>query len=246
MRVLITGMNGTVAPVLAAELQKAHAEVTPWDRAAVAVDHFDSVREFILQTRPDACLHLAMGGPEWAEWMARVCKDERISFLYTSSVSVFANTQRGPFGTDVAPQPDDDYGRYKLDCEQRVRAAYPDALVARLGWQIGTAPGSNNMIDYLEKTHRAEGAIRASRCWVPACSFLEDTAVVLAGLLRGQPGGLYHVDGNPGWSLYDIAVRLNTIHGSRWQVIPADEPDWDTRMTDHRITTPSIVDRLAG
>ena len=245
MRILITGMNGTVAPALAAHLRHTDRSIVAWNRSLIPVDPFEAGRDFIVRTRPDCFIHLAMGSPIWAEKIARTCGEQGITFLFTSSVSVYSNRQKGPFAIHSVPQPDDDYGRYKLECEQRVRAANPEALIARLGWQIGTAPGSNNMIDYLETTHNREGHIAASRHWYPACSFLQDTAAALDQLIQNHPAGLYHLDANPGLSLFDIATRLNEIHGSRWKVVRAEEPTWNTRMTDARIQTSSIAERLS-
>jgi dTDP-4-dehydrorhamnose reductase len=180
----------------------------------------------------------------WAEEVARACAERGVRFVFTGSVSVFGSTQRGPFAPDAVPEPDDDYGRYKLEAERRVRAAHPGAVVARLAWQIGEAPGANHLVDYLHRTAEAEGRVEASTRWVPACAFLDDTAAALVGLAeRGAPG-LYHLDGNPGLSLYEIAIALNRLHGAPWTVVPVEEPDRDTRMVDHRISTRPITARL--
>lgn len=244
MNVLITGMNGTVAPVFAARLQEAGRHVLAWDRSRVPVDRWEAVRDFVIETDPAWCVHMAMGSPDWAEMLARVCAERQIQFLFTSSVSVFSNSQQGPFSIGTPPKPQDDYGRYKLECEQRVRAANAKANIVRLGWQIGASAGSNNMIDFLERTHRADGRIEVGRSWFPACSFLQDTAISLDRMMRNAAGELYHLDGNPGLSLYEIATRLNAIHGSPWRVVAAEEPVWNTRMLDPRMETPSITARL--
>ncbi|MFM8232056.1 MAG: sugar nucleotide-binding protein, partial [Chthoniobacterales bacterium] len=122
-KVIITGMNGTVAPVLAEELRGRGCEVVAWDRGAVAPDDREAVARFIREVKPSAIVHCAMGSAQWAEDMARVCAEEGSKFLYVSSASVYGTQQQGPFTIDDVPEPCDDYGRYKLECEQRVRAA---------------------------------------------------------------------------------------------------------------------------
>ena len=235
MKAILTGMNGTVAPAVAECLRRAGHTVVAWDRSVVPTDQPDAIRDFIVSTKPDWLFHIAMGSPDWAESMARVCAAEGIKFLFTSTVSVFAGTQQGPFTVDVVPEPNDDYGRYKMDCERRIRAANPEALIARLGWQIGTSAGSNNMIDFLEKAFLEKGCIEASHSWIPSCAILSDTAECLARLMQDFPAGLYHLEGNPGLSFHEIVTRLNRLRGEPWVVVPNDGHVQNNRMIDERV-----------
>ena len=246
MKTLVTGLNGTVAPVLARALRAAGHDVAAWDRARVSIEDSTAIRGFIARERPDAFCHLAAGSPAWAEESARTCAELGIRFLYTSSVSVFSAAQAGPFPVTAVPEPDDDYGRYKLDCERRVRAAHPEARVARLGWQIGTDFTGNHMGAHLERVAREQGRIEASTRWFPACSFLEDTARSLLQILWELPAGLYQVDGNPGLDFHAIASGLSRFHGHRWPVVPVAGLVQNHRMLDDRVATGSIVARLAA
>ena len=178
--------------------------------------------------------------------MAQVCAAHQIKFLFTSSVSVFSHQQHGPFGVDVQPAATDDYGAYKIECEQRVRQANPQALIARLAWQIGTAPGSNNMIDFLHRTMQVSGKIEASTNWYPACAFLEDTADAVYRLIDTYEPGTYHLDGNPGLTFHQIVTGLNRLHGEQWSVVPTTAPVQNNRMLDDRITIKPITARLGS
>lgn len=241
MKFLVTGMNGTVAPALAQALAQAGHSVTAWNRSAVSVDDPETIRRFIASEQPDGFFHVAMGSPRWAEDAARTCAELAIRFCYVSSVSVYSNAQTGPFTTADLPEPNDDYGRYKLECERRVQAVHPEAWIARLGWQIGTAPGGNHMVDYLERTFRERGQIDASLQWFPACSFLADMAQALVQLIPSNPAGLYHLDGNPGLNFHDVASGLNRLHGDRWKIVPGPAPIQNNRMLDPRVPLRSIA-----
>jgi dTDP-4-dehydrorhamnose reductase len=230
-KILLTGMNGTVAPVLAEELRRRGDEVVAWDRGAVSPEDRGAIESFIRETKPSALVHCAMGSSQWAEDMSRVCAEEGSTFLYVSSASVYGTQQYGPFTVDDVPQPSDDYGRYKLECEQRVRAANADARIVRIGWQIALRRGGNQMTEYLAQRQAEDGHIAASTEWFPACSFLEDTARALADVI-GLPPGLYLLDGNPGWSFRDIAAALNTVLGTKWDVRSTQEFRWNNRMID--------------
>lgn len=244
MRCVVTGMSGTVAPVLAHALTRAGHEVAAWDRSRVPIDRTEAGRNFLRETRAEAVFHVATGPAEWAGQLAALCAAGGIPFLLTGTVSVFSEAQQGPFALDAIPEPDDDYGRYKLDCEHRVRAAHPDARIVRLGWQIGTDAAGNHMAAHLERQAREHGHIEASREWIPACSFLDDTAAELVAIATTRPPGLYHLDGNPGLTFHEIATALNRLRGSSWTVRASDAPSGDRRLLDPRIRMRSIAERL--
>ena len=244
MKMLITGLRGTVAPALAEHLRAAGHEVVGWDRAAVPPEDEAAAHAYIRAVQPGGFFHLATGAPAWAATVAGACAAAGIPFLFTSSVSVYSSAQRGPFDVEAIPQPADDYGRYKLDCEQRVRDANPDARVVRIGWQIGTRPGGNHMLDHLEHTAQSQGFIEASVHWYQACSFLTDTAAGLAHVLHALPGGLYHLDGNPGLTFHEIVCGLNRLHGNRWDVRPSETPSLNNRLVDPRVPVRILTDHF--
>lgn len=247
MRWIVTGMNGTVAPRLAAALRARGEKVLAWDRARVPPGDEGPMRAFVDESAAGGICHLAMGAPEWAASMARLCAERGMPYLFTSSVSVFAATQRGPLGVEVVPEASDDYGRYKQECERQVAAAHPEAIIARLGWQIGDAPGSNTMTDYLTRA-AADGAgrVEASTRWIPSSCFLDDTAAALVHLLDRGEGGMFQVEGNPdGLSLNEIATRLAGRLEAGWDVIPTDDVVMDNRMLDPRVPVRSPSERLS-
>jgi dTDP-4-dehydrorhamnose reductase len=167
--------------------------------------------------------------------MARVCAGEGIGFLYVSSASVYGTQQQGPFTVDDTPEPGDDYGRYKLECEQRVQAANDRAIIVRIGWQMALRRGGNNMVEHLAQKLAEHGHIAASTEWFPACSFVEDTARALSGMLEDSPAGLFLLDANPGWSFWQIACALNRAMNAGWEVRQTNDFCWDNRMLDGRL-----------
>jgi dTDP-4-dehydrorhamnose reductase len=239
-RILLTGVRGTVAPALALELQARGFETLAWDRALAPPEDAAAAMRTIAGSGAMAVVHCAMGDPAWAERMAACCAAREIRFLYTSSVSVFGAQQRGPFEVDAVPEPSDDYGRYKLECERRVLAAFPGAQVVRLGWQMSLQPGGNQMAEHLARQQSERGHVAASTGWFQACSFLEDTARVLAEALGRFPPGLYQLDGNPGWDFHRVASALNRAAGAGWTVRPADAPRLNNLMRDRRLPSASI------
>lgn len=244
MNVLITGMNGTVAPVLADVFRSHHYDITAWDRSVVSTTDPAIMEAFIDRVQPDLLLHIGMGSAEFAETLARLSFERNIPFLFTSTASVYADDQIGPHDPTVAPAATDEYGAYKRTCERLIQAVNPDAYIVRIGWQIGQAAGSNNMIDYLER-HAVTGPIPASTQWYPSCAFLEDTAQTLYTIVTTYTPGLYLANGNSEHSFFEIVTALNTLHGAKWQILEDNRMTRDDRMTDARVAIRPISERLS-
>lgn len=244
-KVLLTGLGGTVAPVLAAELRSRGYQCIRWNKDEVPPTDAAACARFIDLHRPAWVAHIATGPEEWCTHIAEACARGGVGLMHTGSVSVYSGKQVGPFAVTDTPQPDDDYGRYKLRCEQRIFAAHPKAIIARIGWQIGEAAGGNHMYDFLHrKASEAGGKIEASNQWTPGTSFLVDTAAALADLMERNHPGLYHVDGNPGLTFFEIATRLARKHAMDWTIVPGETPTGSSRMVDDRVNVRSIADRL--
>lgn len=237
-------MSGTVAPALSNYFVSKGAVVVRWDRSIIPPENQKACFDFLAGVQPDYLFHCASGSPSWAELISRLCARLAIKVIYTSSVSIYSGSQRGPFSPYDRPNPDDNYGIYKLECEQRMLSFNSDAVVTRLGWQIGTEPGKNHMVNYLDNAFGHDGKISASTKWLQACSFLEDTASTLGEILITMPGGIYHLDSNDGLNFYQIVTGLKSLLKKDWVVEPGDSPDLINLLHDSRIIMPRLSVRL--
>lgn len=257
MHLLITGYNGTVGRAVAAAAREGGHRVTGWDRVAAPPDDDAAAERQLATVRPDALLHLAIpssgtGRPNegwlvnvhWSGHLAHLCRQRGIRFLYASTVMVFTDHAKGPFRPEHEPDATEGYGGEKRKGEQAVAAANPDATIARLGWQIGHGPGGNNMIDFFVTKMRDEGVIHASRKWLPATSFVDDTAAALLDLVATPHPGIHHVNANDRWTFVEIARALNQRHGGTWRIEANDDFVYDQRMLDERVRIPRLAERL--
>jgi dTDP-4-dehydrorhamnose reductase len=257
MKALITGANGTLGKVLSKYLQTQKIEVLAWDRQVTPIDNYQAMEDFVRSVQPDMLFHLATSSQptgrenenwlvnyEWTSELAWICRQLNLRFIFTSSIMVFTNEAKGPFTLNSVPDAKEAYGYEKLQAEQRSLQQNPNAIVARIGWQIGESIGGNHMLDFLERQMAENGEIRASTKWYPACSFLSDTAATLLQLAQSEAGGLYLVDSNTGWTFYEIVSALNQQHGNRWKIIPTEDFVYEQRMVDERLRIPSLKTRL--
>lgn len=256
MKVMITGASGVVGSGLRQHLEKQGDEVIAWDRSRVPIDDYAQMETYVRQHQPMALFHLATASKptgrenenwwvnyHWTSELAWICRQLKVKFIYTSTVMVYTNDAVGPFTPESTPDAKSGYGHDKLIAEERTFSQNPDAIVARLGWQIGDSVGSNNMIDYLAKQMVEHGEIRASTRWYPACSFVEDTAQALVSLIDKSPT-VYLINSNTRWTFYEIVTALNENYGGNWKITPTEDFIYDQRMLDARVTIPELNVRL--
>ena len=236
-------------------LTRAGWNVARWNRAEVGLDDYATMEKHVSDVAPDVLFHLAVASQptqprtspaeawhvnyEWTSELAWITRQLGVGFVFASTVMVFTESRPGPYTIASRPDAAHDYGRDKREAENRVFRQIPDAKVVRLGWQIGETQQGNQMVRWLS----SQSPVRASTRWLPACSFLDDTADAMVRIAKGG-AGLYHVDGNEGWSFYDIASALRKRHGADWKIEPTADRAYDQRLLDPRVKLPPLAERL--
>ena len=229
MRLLLTGSNGTVGTRVRALAADRDWEVAGWDRSIASPDDPAAIAAHVAAVTPDAVLHLAMGAPAWAAQLGTLAANAGIPYVFTSTASVFAPP--GPHRISDERTATDDYGRYKIECEDAVRSASQQAVVVRLGYQIDLTAGGNNMGAHLRQ-QAASGSVPASQGWTPATSMLDDTVGVLLGLLEQPAPGLHHLDANAeeAWTYPQVVRAIATALGAQWDIAPSSHRVDDQRL----------------
>ncbi len=242
MRVILTGISGTLAPFVSEELSRKGHEVRYWKRGDVDLRNEEEILALMEREAPDYFIHLATGPEVWLENILKGLKRYDIPLIWTSSEAVFGKKQPGPFTEDQEPKPDDDYGKYKRRMEEMIMEKYPDKThIIRLGWQIGEAPIKNNMLTYLMK----EKKVHASTHWIPSTSFMADTANALVNLMDSGDYGIHHGDSNQeNRSFYAIVRALRQKYNLPVDVIKEEEPKRNNRLISKNVLISSLKKRL--
>ena len=247
MKLLVTGLRGTLAPKLDQAAGHQGHEVLAWDRSLVNPDDLPAAQAWLNRHRPDAIAHLAMGSVIWAGLLARHAAEKALPMLFTSSAMVFDHLPDGPHAPLDERTAKDDYGRYKMACEDAIAAAHPAATIARIGWQIDPTAVGNNMLMALDDWQRREGRVAASSAWRPACSFMTDTADALLRLLLQPVPGVVHLDSNAaeGHS-FDNIVRALQQQFKRcdWRLSVNEDYRHDQRLAGGAEQMPGLSARL--
>ncbi|WP_189000519.1 sugar nucleotide-binding protein [Deinococcus roseus] len=235
MKVLITGLKGTLGPVVARVFEQQRAEILSWDRSIVDPENTEATAQYLEALQTEAIVHLAMGSERWAAQLAGYAAKQHIPFVFTSSVMVFDDEPDGPHHPADPRTEKDGYGTYKVRCEDAILATNKNAIIARIGWQIDPSGEGNNMLAHLDQWQEREGKIEASTRWKPACSFMEDTAESLWNLLQTGKGGIYHLDANAqdAWTFDQVVLALKKKFDRAWEVVPLAGYQHDQRLAGH-------------
>lgn len=244
---LITGLNGTLAPHVARVLGAQGQAVVAWDRHRTPPDDALAAGAFLAATRPQGIFHLAIGSEAWAAQLARHAADHGVPFVLTSTAMVFHHDPNGPHRPHDPRTSQEGYGQLKIRTEDAVQAANPHAVLARIGWQMDPGGQGNNMVAHLDAQQAEHGRIRASRHWIPACSFMADTARALVALAQEGAAGPVHLDSNAHDALPfpDVVRRLARTLERPWQVEETEDYHHDQRLLDATERLPRLSERLS-
>lgn len=245
--ILMTGLTGTLAPKVAKQFSQRGWNVMEWNHHDVAPDNEQASETFWASQPIDAVCHMAMGSEEWAAWLAKRCAQQKIPYLFVSTAMVFDAEVDGPYGIFNERNTKDDYGLYKVRCEDAIWRMNPDAMIARIGWQIHDEAVGNNMLTHLERQQREDGLISASQSWYPATSHMDDTAMGFLQLIERNEPGLYHLDSNANdrLSFYQLVCLLKEHYKTEWKVVANDAYHHDQRLRDECIALPPLSARFS-
>lgn len=228
-RVLITGGAGLVGRHLVSTRPAVHrVEVTrrrgapPADVPAHRVELTDepAVRDLLVAQRPDVVVHTAYSKDlrsdivDASASVAAACAAEGVALVHLSSDVVF-DGEHAPYDEDDPVAPVNDYGRWKADAEQVVRARVDDACVVRLSLVVaadGSDSGSRWLVQEVAAGRRPTLFHDEIRCPIRA----DDLAAqlwALVGLGHDERAGVWHLPGPEALSRLELGRRVLAAAG---------------------------------
>jgi len=129
--------------------------------------------------------------------LAAYARQRGLPYVFFSTDYVFdgAKEHPGPYAEDAPVNPLSVYGRTKLEGEQRVLQAYPEALVLRTTWVYGADPRGKNFLYSMMRSLSARQPMKVPQDQVSTPTYNRDLVRVALGLVEARAAGVFHVAG---------------------------------------------------
>jgi dTDP-4-dehydrorhamnose reductase len=131
--------------------------------------------------------------------------------VFFSSDYVFSGAEGG-YGEDAPREPSTEYGRQKVEAEDRLADLAPGALIVRLGKTFSVERGSGTLLDEMAAQLVRGEVIRAATDQVLTPIRVEDVVRAVVALVRHEAQGVRHVCGPP-ITRYELACQLTEAMG---------------------------------
>lgn len=139
--------------------------------------------------------------------LAKAAAKHKVQLLHISTDSVF-DGERGEYCEEDAPSPINVYSRTKLEGEQRVAEAYPEALVARVNFYGWSWQGRRSLAEWFYNNLSAGNHIRGFTDLVFCPLLVNDMVPILFKMLELRLSGMYHVVSSEAQSKYAFGQML--------------------------------------
>jgi dTDP-4-dehydrorhamnose reductase len=229
MKILVTGAAGMLGRDLVAELAPRHQTVAA-DLADCDLTNAEATRELLRRAEPDWVINCAAytkvdqaeAEPDQAfaanvtavRNLALACKDEYSLLLHLSTDYVFDGALSEPYLPVDEPNPQNVYGRTKLQGEQTVRDIFgEDAAVIRTAWLYG--PHSPNFVESILRQIDAARPLSVVNDQIGSPTYTAHLAAALRAAVESDLRGTHHVTNGGCCSWFDFAAAICELIGRR-------------------------------
>lgn len=270
MRLLVTGRNGQVATSLA-ERAAAHPgiEVLALGRPELDLENPATVEAAIAAARPDLVVNAAAytavdkaesdsgrafaANRDGAAAAARAAARLGVPVIHLSTDYVYPGDKPSPYVESDATGPSSVYGQSKLEGEQAVMAAHPQALIFRTSWVY--SPFGANFVKTMLRIGKDRDVVKvvADQQGNPTSAIdIADAILRLAPGLGSTPaGGIYHLCGSGSTTWCGLAQAIFAESGKRGGPAPrveaittAEYPTPARRPANSRMDTAAFTARF--
>jgi dTDP-4-dehydrorhamnose reductase len=222
VRLLVTGAHGMLGSDFVRAGIAIHHEVHGVAREDCDITNREAVRLLVEKQRPEAVIHCAahtdvddcaknpgkahLINAHGASNLAQAVRGTGGCLVYISTSGVFDGSKTGPYVETDKAAPRTEYGRSKLEGENRVISSGCDHLIVRASWLFGGDPElRKNFVAARKREAEGKQAIESATDKRGSPTWTRDFALKTVELLSARARGLFHV------SNFGVATRFEYV-----------------------------------
>lgn len=259
MKILVTGVNGQLGHDVAEELLKNGIEAISCDKEKFDLTSKDETQKFILENRPDGVIHCAAyTAVDKAEdeeeicrkvnadgtlYIAEACEKIGAKLIYVSTDYVFGGDGENPYEPDDKKNPQNVYGRTKLEGERYALENCTKTFVVRTSWVYGINGG--NFVKTMRRLAETRDDLNVVADQIGSPTYTRDLAVLLVSMIKTEKYGVYHAtnEGFMSWAEFAESIMKKSGLNVKINHIPTSEyPVKAKRPLNSRLSKKCLTD----
>jgi len=155
--------------------------------------------------------------------LAVICQKHQIPIIHLSTDYVFDGQNYRPYREDDATNPQNVYGKSKLEGEEALKD-YNKAMIIRTSW-LYSAYG-NNFVKTILKLIKEKPLISVVFDQIGTPTYAQDLAIAIFEIIHKYYinkefiGGIYHFSNEGVCSWYDFAMEIAKLNNSKCEIVP--------------------------
>ena len=244
-KILVTGANGQLGKELK-DIAKSYPayEFLFLSREDMPIHHFELVRRFFSQFKPDFCIncaaYTAVDRAESETELAHLINAESVGvlssvaaatsckFIHISTDYVYPGNATTPYHESDETGPSSVYGNTKLEGEKAAVQNNPLALIIRTSWVYSVY--GNNFVKTMIKLMKERASINVVNDQIGSPTYAADLADCIMKIISSSDWhpGVYNFsnDGNISW--YEFALEIKRLSESNCVVHPIPTSGYPT------------------
>jgi dTDP-4-dehydrorhamnose reductase len=239
-KIFLIGADGQLGSDLKKILEKEYETLCPLIDE-LDITHFDKVREYVEQNKPELIINTAVyiGNVDEMEKdfegtflvntfavknLAEICRDFDIPLVHLSSDYIFGGEKKIPYTEEDSPNPINVYGISKLASEYFVKYICQKYFILRPAILFGVAlskhQGRTNLVEKVIKVAMEGKELKFKTDTLISPTYAKELAEVIAKLIKTKYYGIYHITNKGFCSPYEFAKEILKLTKLKAKIVP--------------------------
>ena len=239
MKILVTGVNGQLGHDVVKELELNGIEAIGCDIENFDLTNKEETQDFIFANKPDGVIHCAAYtavdkaedeealcrkiNADGSHFIAEACEKIGAKMIYVSTDYVFGGDGEEPYEPEDEKNPQNIYGKTKLEGEKNALENCLRTFVVRTSWVYGI--NGNNFVKTMRRLAETRDELNVVADQIGSPTYTRDLAVLLVSMIKTEKYGVYHAtnEGFMSWAEFAQSIMEKSGLSTKINPIPTSE-----------------------